>query len=417
MSLLPIWLRPRAEAALSGSSARVVAGGAGVWMRGLIVMQIGISIVLAIGAGVLGRSLQLLSNVDLGVRQEGVLVARLYPVPGGYRDLDNAAYYPPMLERIAGLAGVRSVAQGRAFSRITGDFGGEPIAFVGDEVGDARATWEVVSPAYFETLGIPVLSGRVTSWADNERSRHVAVVSERLARSLSPDGNVVGKRVRMGTVPQNQDVEIVGVVGNATLGNPRQPDVPVLYRPVLQSARLANYPVLLIRSDATSATIAAAVRQIIADGNREFLVEVEPLKNVLARAPSSERMSATLAITVAVLALILSFTGVFALLAYSVTRRTREIGVRSALGAEQASVMWMVMREGLVLTASGVLMGLPIAYFGARVLATLTYGISSADPLTFAMSALVFVAIGVAAGIVPARRAARVDPVIALRAE
>lgn len=417
MSLLPIRLTPRSVATISGGSARAVAGGAGTWMRGLLVIQIGLSIALAVGAGVLGRSLQLLSNVDLGVHQEGVLIARLQPVPGGYRDLDNAVYYPPMLDRIAGLTGVRSVAQGRAFTRITGDFFGEPIAFVGDEARDARATWEVVSPAYFETLGIPVLSGRVTSWADNERSRPVAVVSERLARSLAPDGNVVGRRVRMGTVRQNQDVEIVGVVGNATLGNPRQPDVPVLYRPVLQSARLANYPVLLIRTDSTPAAMTAAVRQIVADGKHEFLVDVEPLETVLARAPSSELMSATLAITVAALAVTLSFTGVFALLAYSVTRRTREIGVRSALGAEQAAVIWMVMREGLVLTATGVLFGLPIAYFGGRVLGTLTYGISPADPLTFAISALVFVALGVAAGIVPALRAARVDPVIALRAE
>jgi ABC-type antimicrobial peptide transport system permease subunit len=301
---------------------------------------------------------------------------------------------------------------------MTGALTGDAVAFVGEEPGDVRGMWETTSPAYFQTLGIRLLRGRLTTWADNEKAPHVAVVSEQLANSLVPGGDVLGRHIRFGASPQNQNVEIVGVVSNATLGNPRLTEAPVVYRPILQMGRTANYPSVFIRTDERSAAaVTSALREIVRESGYEFVAEVERLDDVLARAPSSERMGATLAVTVAGLAAMLSFTGVFALLAYSVTRRTREIGLRSAVGAEPASVIWMVMREGLVLTVIGVIVGLPTAYFAARVLGTLTYGISPADPLTFAMAALLFVSLGVAAGIVPARRAARVDPVIALRAE
>jgi len=419
MSLPALWLAAPSAAAISRSAGRTVTSRR-QWTRALLVAEVGLSTVLVIGAALLGRSLYLLSQVDPGVRADGVLIATVQPVPNGYQNVDNTSYYPPMLERLAALPGVRSAAQGRAFPRITGDIAAasESIALVGDEDRGARAMWEITSPAYFETLGIPLLRGRTTSWSDNVNTPRVAVVSERLALSLSPDGNVIGRRVRFGANPLNQDVEIVGVVRSATMGNPRQSDVPVLYRPALQMGRTANFPSFLIRvDDVSAAAVAAAVRQIVAEGRREFVVDVEPLSDVLARAPSTERMSAAVAGMVAGLAAILAFTGVFGLLAYAVTRRTKEIGVRSAIGAEPRAVIWMVMREGVLVTGLGLAIGIPAALFGARLLGGLMFGIAQADPLTFGTVAVFFVALGLAAGIVPARRAARVDPVIALRAE
>ena len=418
MSLLPIWLAAPSMASIARGAVRTAYGEVSYWTRGLLVAQVGLSIVLVIGAGLLGRSLFKLSRVDFGVNADRVLLAMIQPLPNGYRDIDNASYYPPMLERMAALPGVESVGQGRAFGRLTGEFSGQPIAFVGDEDRGARAVWEVASPEFFSTLGIPLLRGRALSWSDDAKTRHVGVVSERLAEMLSPGGDVIGRRVRFGSSPQDRDVEIVGVVRNATMGNPRLPEMPVLYRPTLQFGRGANYPTVIIRTkDGPASSVAAAVRQIVADGGHEFVVNTEPLAAVLARAPSSERMSATVAAVVAGLASILSFTGVFSLLAYSVTRRTKEIGVRSAIGAEPRSVIWMVLREGLFLTALGVAIGLPAAFMGAQLLGSMMFGISSVDPLTFGAAAVFFVALGIGAGVVPARRAARVDPVIALRAE
>ena len=203
-----------------------------------------------------------------------------------------------------------------------------------------------------------------------------------------------------------------------TMGNPRRTDLPMLFRPVLQIPQFSLYPSLLIRHQPNAiASVTAGVRQIAAEGGREFLLEANPLQDLLDRAPASERMSATIAVTLAALAIVLSFVGVFGVLAYSVSRRTREIGVRAAVGADASSLLWMVMREGAVLTGLGVIAGVPLAYAAAEVLGSLTFGISRGDPITFGLTSVFFLVLGLAAGLVPARRAAGVDPVIALRAE
>ena len=173
----------------------------------------------------------------MGVRQEGVLIVRMMPLPNAYRDIDNASYYPALLEQAGGaarrpLGGVRARVSAPDPSRRPGN----RLRSSATPTGDARAIMEVTSPGFFETVGIPLLSGRLTSWSDNEKTLQVAVVSERLARALAPDGDVLGRRVRFGSEQRHQDVVIVGVVRHATLGNPRQPDLPVFYRPALQAA-------------------------------------------------------------------------------------------------------------------------------------------------------------------------------------
>lgn len=418
MSLLPIWVAARSPAFAGIGANRIVSHATNYWSRGLLVAQVALSIVMVVGAGLLARSLYLLQSVDTGVHSENVAVARLWPLPNAYRTIDSAAYYPPLVERVASLPGVISVGYARVFPRMSLQFPGEPIALFGDPDGDVRAHLEVTSPAFFQTLGVPLVAGRGTTWSDNARSRQVAVISEQLARMLAPGGNVVGRRVRFGTDPRHQDVEIVGVVRNMTMGNSRRTDLPILFRPALQLPQFGQYPTLVIRHEPHAlAGLAAGVRQIATEGQREFLLDFQPLQELLDRAPASERMSAAVAVTLAVLAVLLSFVGVFGVLAYSVSRRTREIGVRAAIGADPASVMSMVMREGVVLTGLGVVVGLPAAYFSGRVLGSLTFGTSDADPVTFGSASVFFLVLGMAAGVVPARRAARIDPVIALRAD
>lgn len=288
---------------------------------------------------------------------------------------------------------------------------------MGEAAGNVFGSLDGMSPGFFETVGIPLLAGRLPTWSDNEQSRQVAVVSESLAKALAPDGDVLERRVRYGTLEGHQDAVIVGVVGNATMGNPRITAPPVLYRPGMQWGRTVRYSTILLATNGDAPTVAASVRQVLRDAGREYAHEIISLDDLFARAPSTERMSATLAGAVGGLAVLLALIGVHGTLAYSVSRRTREIGVRVAIGAAPGAVARTVLREAFLVTAAGVLIGLPAALATARMLRTLLFGISEADPITFAGAALFFVALGLAAGIVPARRAARVDPVVALRAE
>ncbi len=417
MTVLPIWLSLRRQRAAAFMWDRTIVRATSHWTRGLLVAQIGLSVVMLIGAGLLARSVYLLQRVELGVKPEGVLTVRVRPVPNGYRDIDNQAHYPPLLERIATLPGVTAAGFGRMFPYRTSELGGLPIAFVGDAAGDVVAHMDIASPGFFETLGIPLLAGRLPSWADNTNTRPVAVVSERLARALAPNGDVVGRRVRYGSDREHQDVVIVGVVGNATQGNPRRSDPPVIYRPALQWTRYEIDPVFVIRVAGNVTPVVAGVRQLLLDAGREYLHGATMLEDVFRRAPASERMSATLAIAVAGLAIVLVFIGVHGALAYSVSRRTREIGVHLAIGATPAAAARTVMRESVVITLIGVAIGLPVAWVAARGLRVLMYGISDADPFTFIATAAFFIAFGAGAGVIPARRAARVDPMVALRAE
>lgn len=416
-SAFPIWVALRRRMTTGFMGDRTIVGTTSSWARGLLVTQVALSVMLLIGAGLLTRSLYLLQRGDLGVRPAGVLAAKIMSLPNGYRGIENASYYPALLGRIAALPGVRSAGLSRMFPRLAGQFLGTPIAFVGEEPRDAGAVLEATSPGFFETLGVPLLRGRFTSWSDHAEARQVAVVSESLARALAPDGDVVERHVRIGAGRAHQDVVIVGVVGNTTMGNPREAAPLVIYRSALQMGFQGLSPNLVVASDREASALAADIRQILKDGGREFAHEIIPLADILERAPSSERMSATLAGVIGLLAVLLALIGVHGTLAYSVSRRTREIGVRVAIGAAPGAVAATVLREALLLTIAGVAIGLPLAYMAARTLRSLLFGITQADPVTFAGVTLFFVAIGLAASIVPARRAARVDPVIALRAD
>jgi predicted permease len=412
MSVLPIWAALRRRTSVQIIGTRTVVSAPNRWARALLVVQVALSVVLLVGAGLLVRSLYLLQHVDLGVRTAGILNAKLMPVPSGYRGLDQASYYPPLLEKLAAIPGVRSVGFARMFPRLTVETASQPIAFVGDSPVSVNGWLDATSPGFFETVGIPLLAGRLTSWADNGSARQVTVVSESLARALAPDGNILERHVRFGTLQGHQDIVIVGVVGNATQGNPRIVNAPVMYRPVLQMGAIPQNPNLVIAIDRDVATVVAGVRQVVQDAGHEYAHEIISLDGVFARAPASERMSATLAAAVG-----LAVIGVHGALAYAVSRRTREIGVRVAIGAAPSEVALTVLREGVAVVLIGVSVGLPLAYVAARGLSALLFGVSQADPFTFVGAAALFLVVGVAAGIMPAWRAARVDPIVALRAE
>jgi predicted permease len=416
-SLLPVWLASRRET-LQLHTDRTVSATSRPG-RALLVAQVALSVALLMTAGLLTRSLYLLFHNPPGFDGTKILSARLRPLPGAYRDRafnNGLNYYPVLLERIAALPGVRSVGYARAFGNADrDDVGRLPIGFVGTQPSGLTAQLDVVSPGFFETIGIPIVQGRGPRWSDTPQAPRVAFVSASLARALG--GDVIGKHVWFGTDPQLRNVEIVGVVGDASLGNLRSPAPAVFYGVATQLGPYGLYATLEIAASGDPWQLVDPLQDTLRGLGREYAYSITTLDKRLQRNAVNERMGATLAMPVATLAALLAFVGVYSLFAYAVVRRTREIGVRVAVGASPGAVLRMVLREGVTLSAIGVALGIPIGIMASRWLRALLFGVGETDPLVAASVAVFFLVLTIAAVLIPARRAARLDPVAALRAE
>jgi predicted permease len=415
MCALPLWVAMRQQLAAHVTWDRTIVGATSRWSRVLLVSQVTVSMVLLIGAALLTRSLYLLQHNDLGIQSADVITVRTLPLPGPGNQRRNAlSDFDVYVERVTGLPGVRGAAFSRGFPR-SGTLPGVPIQFVGEEPGGLTTGSDYVSITFFEMLGIRQVAGRLFTAADETSMEPVSIVSASLARALAPGGNVVGRRIRFGPIPGDQNRIIIGVVADATQGDPRVAAPHVVYRPLQLRADSSLSGNLLIQTG-DPATAASGVRDILREFGRDYAVEIVSADEVIARAPASERMSAAVAGAIGILAVILALIGVHSVLAYSVSRRQRDIGVRMAIGATPGSIARTIMREGMVLTGIGTAIGIPLAAIAAQFLRTLLFGISELDVATFAAAGLSFLVLGVAAGAIPARRAASVDPVRALRA-
>ena len=413
VTALPTWFAMRRRASIHFTWDRTIAGSTNRWTRGLAVAQVALSMVMLIGAALLARSVYALQNRDLGVRSAGVVTAKLLPVPGGRRLTNTDGYYPEIMRKLLAEPGIESAALSGLFPRGIMTTG-QPIAFVGDDFAGLEAHTDTVTPEFFSTLGIPLVAGRLPTWSDNQSSRPVVAVSESLAIALG--GNVVERRVKVGTLRDSQDLTIIGVVANATRGDPKDNAARTLYRTMPQS-RVFTSANVIVRTSASPAAAMAAIRRIVQDSGKEYVQQTSELDAWFDQVPRGERVSAILAMMVGSMAVLLALIGVHGVLAYSVSKRTREIGVRVAVGANPSTVARTVIREGVMLTAIGIAIGLPAAYFAARSIRSMLFGVTETDPLTYIAVAMFFVLLGLAAGAFPARRAASVDPVIALRAE
>jgi predicted permease len=420
MSALPVWFASRRRNAASIRWDRTIVGATGRWGRGLLVAQVALAIVMLVGASLLARSLSMLGSGDLGIRTENLLTIKMAALPNNttFGRANREAYYPPLAERVRALPGVTAVALASASPRATTTTAGSPVAWHGDPYSSERTTsLDAVSPRFFSTMGMTLLAGRDVSWQDTLETAPVAVVNESLARMLSPGGDVIGRSISMRTLPQDLEFEIIGVVSDATMGDPRSRHMRIIYRPLLQvSATSALNPNLIVQTT-DARTTASGVRQILTEFGRDYAQEVISVDDLLARAPAMERISASVASAVSGIALLLAVIGVHGALAYSVARRTREIGVRLAVGASPSSAARSIVREALLICLLGIALGLPVAAVAARSLRSLMFGVSENDPATYLFAAAVFMAVGLIAAFSPARRAASVDPVIALRAE
>jgi predicted permease len=273
----------------------------------------------------------------------------------------------------------------------------------------------VITPGYFATVRVPLLLGRDFDVRDGANAGRVAVINETFARHYFTGKNPLGKR--LGFTKDRYDVEIVGVVKDSKYGNLREVSTRMLYT-ALSQVPIKGHIVLHLRTSGDVAPLVAAVRSYVRELDKDLPVfDVETVQQEVDRSLNQDRLIATLAGIFSILALTLSAVGLYGVMSYAVSRRVREIGIRMALGAERGKILSLVLKEALLLVASGVALGLPAAYAVAKIVASQLYGVSPADPLSALGGVAILGLVALAAAWIPARRASRVDPTVALRYE
>jgi putative ABC transport system permease protein len=425
--LAPAWGASRAGAALRAAHAHArTLGGAGTRAgRALVIAQVALSVLLLFAGGLFVRSLQRLDARAAGVARDDLLLVPVEPrgsnqrnAPGVTERLDRG--YRELLARVRALPDVRAASLASESPTGRARFGG-PVRLPDGSL--ASADRSMVYPGHFATVGLALLAGRDFQERDLQPGAPlVTVVNQALARRLFPGESPIGRRldspVRGALVP----AEIIGLVADARLSRLRGEPQPVAYQPFLQASTGRGQMVLHVRAGGATAALASALRHELHRLDPTLPVpEVQTLALELEGALVRERLVATLAGCFGALALLLSCVGLYGVLAYAVARRTAEIGLRMALGARQGSVVWMVMRQALRLVAIGLCIGVPAALAAGHVAASqlsgLLFGLASTDAATIAGAVLVMAAAAGLAGYLPARRAARVDPMLALRSE
>jgi putative ABC transport system permease protein len=394
----------------------------------LVVAQFALALMLSVGAGLLVRSFMRLLGTSPGFRAEQLVTASVQLPRGRYTEGPQIkAFYLQAVDAVRAIPGVRAAASStdrplKILERrtFTPDATAQTLPQLGRVVA---ATWTAGS--YFEALGITLTRGWFFTDADGRESGRVVILSEMLARRLWPDQDPIGHQIKWGIEQSRAPwMTVVGVVGDmnqSALGvDPiaqtyepiwQQPDA----RPVLDFYRRVN---LLVRSDRDPAAVLGSIRGALARLDPELpLSDAQPAVDVVADSVRPQRFSMTLVGLFAIVALVLAAIGIYGVLANTVTQQTHEIGVRMALGARGSSVMWSVLRRALVLMAIGVVIGTLGALALTRVMAGLLYEVHPTDAATFAGSALLLALLAVAAGLIPAWRATRVDPLVALRAD
>ncbi len=386
----------------------------------LVVAQVALSLILLVGGGLFVRTLSNLNSLDLGFRQKGVLTMRVLPTGRGYTDARLGALWSELLRRVCAMPGVRTASVSE-LTPLSGRDRGVRAVIPGFNPGqglDQLVTQNHVSDGYFETFGIPLLAGRTFTTADRAGAPDVAVINQAAARFYFPGRNPLGATVEVGQGAQHRVFTVVGVVGDARHMNLRQQVPRFLYIPAAQQRNRLTRMSLAVQSGVDPAHLMAALqREVRAQGPDLLVTEVLTLKEQVNAALLQERLLSTLGGFFGGLALLLAAVGLYGLLTHVVGRRTGEIGVRMALGADRVAVVWMILRRSLWLVAIGLAVGVPAALLATRPLAALLYGLAPADPGTIAFGVLMLVVTALVASYIPAYRASRIDPVTALRNE
>lgn len=434
LSLLVAW-RAGSTGAILRYNQRTSTGAAHSPLRGsLVVAQVALALLLVVGAALLGRSFVALTNVDPGFRTAGfVFMDVSAPFANDRKALEPfVPFYDELIERLRAVPGVDSVAGISLHPGSGGGWDGTPVAqnsadeiksfedlgaVMSDPARSARGTeYRLASEDYFSAVGIPLLRGRVFERGDGPDAQRVAVVSRSLAERLWPGEDALGKLVQFDMGGDLTPSTVVGIVADTRdLGLDREPR-PTFYAPYRQRAwSLTIFEIVMRTTDA--ARVVPAARDIVQRLNPEIVPQFSTSEQAYSAQLAPRRFNLVLIGVFGGAALLLALAGIYGSIAFHVARRTHEIGVRMALGARPARVISMVVRRSLLLAGIGVAVGLAIALGAARLVSSMLYGIAPHDPVSYAAAAGVLLLAAVAAGLIPALRAARVDPVTALRSE
>jgi putative ABC transport system permease protein len=401
-------------------------GGRGVFRSGLVVGQFALSLVLLAGAGLLLRTFAALIGTPTGMSTEHVLTMHI-PFPLGspkYKTPEEAInrFYDPMLERVRSLPGVQNAGMINLLPlQQSGNNGNFAVAgkSYGSITEQPFAEYRVVSPGYFSTLKIPILRGRDALPSDRAAGQQVVLVNEQLAKRFFPGEDPVGKALQFGTPsPTNPPTVIVGMVGNVRQSSLTTEPLPELYFPTGQAGGALANMTLLVRTSGDPMAVSKSVQNAISaiDPSQPVYL-VQTMTDVVRGSVSNSKLYLGLLATFAGVALALAIAGIYGVMAYGVTQRTREFGIRLALGSETARVQRLVVWQGTRLALLGVAIGLPAAYLATKLLSSVLYQVTPGDPLTLFGVAALLATVSVAASYLPSRRVTRVDPIIAMRAD
>lgn len=391
-------------------------------VQGLVISQIGLCLTLLIGAGLLLESLSKLSKADVGFEREKVLLMWVLPTMVGYDISQENSLYWQLLSRLNALPGVQSASLSRLqlFSGYWGRSVSVP-APASATAEDVRVSCNTIAPKFFQTMGIPLLSGRDFTAADTAMAPKVAIISESMAQHYFQGENPVGRHFRF-TGEDGTDVEIVGVVKDILTEfreeqnhrSPRAAYIPFTQAP----ATMTGQAVVEVRATENPAVMTAAMHEVARRLDKDLPVGAVTTQNeIVDQSLGGPRALTQLTALLGLLALLLASIGLYGTMSHAVVRRTKEIGIRMALGAERQNVLRMVLREGLLLTLGGISGGLALGAALTRLISSQLYGLSATDPLTFVTVSLLLAGVALLASYIPARRAMRVDPMVALRYE
>lgn len=387
--------------------------------RALVVLQVALSLVLVVGALVFTRSLRKLMTIDMGFQQNGLLV--MYVNPAGMKTPQDRrlAFKRELLDRVRGVPGVEAVAETNIVP-VTGSSRSNKVWMEDSDAGQGiDSNHSTISDDYFKTLGTSLLSGRDFDERDTLTSPKVAIVNESFARRYVNGANPIGRRFWVEATPSEPRTlyEIVGLAKDARYRDLREDFVPVFFHPMSQNSHAGQFTQLLIRSNSEPSSLLSRARGAINQIDESIVVTSGVFKKQIENSLLRERLMALLSGFFGLLALLLACVGLYGIVSYSVAARTNEFGIRMALGAKPADVLWLILRETLLLVLAGMTAGLIGAAAVTKLASSLLFGLAPVDPVSIGIGLVVMLGVAIVAGYVPARRATRVDPMVALRYE
>jgi predicted permease len=415
--------RPDPWVTLKGTMGSIAGSGGSLFLRkGLVTVQVALSFLLLFGAGLFVRSLQNLKTTETGVALENLVSFQLAPALSGYENERAQVFYTRLLERLRSSPGVTSATLA-AVPILSGDEWDSSVRVEGHTAADGedmQAFMNAVSPGYFATMKIPLLAGRDFRESDarspeQSANARVAIVNKSFAEHYFPGQNAVGKRLGSGGGPNSPlNTEIIGVVADSLYEGPREG----VHRQVFWPNWGKNSAVFYVRTQSASADIFNAVRNEVRQLDAGIPVfAMKTLEGQLDETLLTDRLIAMLSAGFGGVATLLASIGLYGVMAFVVARRRKELGIRLALGAEPGGVILLVMREVLLLLAIGLAVGIPSAVALGQYVSAQLYGVKAADPAIAAWTVLLLTVVSAAAGLIPAKRASRIDPILALRTD